>query len=124
MDRKAANEQRQEALWCVFLMFVVMALIVVRTGVVSRSLSGTVAPDEELEAAAAGLDHRRPRTPDELGRAVLAMLSLAEAAGRLYDSEVYADWEVMNRPPAHPARALRRNVAGLSTPPAPRLDTS
>jgi hypothetical protein len=41
MDWKAANEQQQEVRWRIFLMFVVMAILIIRTGVVPKAASGT-----------------------------------------------------------------------------------
>ena len=123
MDRKAANGQREEALWCVFLMFVVMALIIVRTGVVCRSLSAVVHPDDAPEDAEPALDGGPP-SPDDLYRAVLAVLYLAEAAGRLLIAETRKDWELVKQPMARPAPARRLPVAGLCECQVPLLDSS
>lgn len=40
MDFRAAYEQQQEARWRVFLMFIVMALLIIRSGLVSRERRG------------------------------------------------------------------------------------
>ena len=123
MDRRAANGQRQEALWCVFLMFVVMALIIVRTGVVCRSLSAVLSPEEEPQDGLPARDGGPP-SPDDLYRAVLAVLYLAEAAGRLLIAETREDWELVKQPMARPAPARRLPVAGLCERQVPLLDTS
>jgi hypothetical protein len=120
-----ANEQREEALWCVFLMFVVMALIIVRTGVVCRSLSVVLSPEEEPQDAEPASDRGPPSaSPDDLYQAVLAVLYLAEAAGRLLIAKTREDWELMNEPPARPVPAARLAVTDLCDRPWRRLDTS
>ena len=123
MDRRAANGQREEALWCVFLMFVVMALIIVRTGVVCRSLSVALSPEEEpldgVHAPDAG-----PPSSDDLYRAVVAVLYLAEAAGRLLIAKTCEDWELMNEPLPRPVHDPRLAVASLCDRRVPLLDTS
>lgn len=48
MDWKAANEQQDEARWRVFLMFVAMVVLVIRTGLVSR---GVLLPPESAPAS-------------------------------------------------------------------------
>ena len=123
MDRRAANEQRQEALWCVFLMFVVMALIIVRTGVVCRSLAAVLSPEEEPQDGLPESD-RGPPSPDDLYRAVLAVLYLAEVAGRLLVVKTREVWELMNEPPVRPVPAPRLAVASLCDCRVPLLDTS
>jgi hypothetical protein len=132
MDRKAANGQREEALWCVFLMFIVMALIIVRTGVVCRSLSAAVPLQKEPEDAPTGIDGPPSpidgpppsASPDDLYRAVVAVLYLAEAAGRLLIVKTREDWELMNEPSALPSPAPRLALADLCDRPRQRLDTS
>ena len=123
MNLRAANEQREEALWCVFLMFVVMALVIVRTGVVCRSLSVALSPEEEpldgVHAPDAG-----PPSSDDLYRAVVAVLYLAEAAGRLLIAKTREDWELMNEPPCRPAPERRLTVIDLCERPRQRLDSS
>ena len=123
MDRKAANGQREEALWCVFLMFVVMALIIVRTGVVCRSLSALVSPEEEPQDGLPESD-RGPPSPDDLYRAVLAVLYLAEVAGRLLIVKTREVWESINEPLPRATRERRLNIASLCEGQALRLDTS
>jgi hypothetical protein len=123
MNLRATNEQREEALWCVFLMFVVMALIIVRTGVVCRSLAATLSPEEEPQD---GLpeSERGPPSPDDLYRAVVAVLYLAEVAGRLLIAKTREVWELMNEPSCRPAPAPRLAVTDLCDRPWQRLDTS
>lgn len=123
MDRRAANE-RQEALWRVFLMFVVMALIIVRTGLVCRGLSAVVPLEEESQDAAPPVGGQPSSAPADLYRATLAMLSLAEAAGRLFILTAHAGWELMNRPQCRTAPERHLNPAGLCGCPVLRLDTS
>jgi hypothetical protein len=104
-------------------MFVVMALIIVRTGVVCRSLSAVLHPEEELTDGLPAPD-AGPPSPDDLYRAVLAVLSLAEIAGRLLVAKTREDWELINDPLARPAREPRLSVAGLGERRVPLLDTS
>jgi hypothetical protein len=124
MNLRAANEQRQEALWSVFLMFVVMALIIVRTGVVCRGLNAVAPLEDEPHDAAPGLDHRPPPSSDHLYRAVLVVLSLAEAVGRLLALEARTDWELMNQPRCKPARQRRSPLLSRCARQVPLLDTS
>ena len=125
MNLRAANGQREEALWCVFLMFVVMALIIVRTGVVCRSLSAVVSPEEEPQDASSDIDGGPPSaSPDDLYRAVVAVLYLAEVAGRLLIVKTREVWELMNEPLPRPAHERQLSVAGLCDCRVPLLDTS
>jgi hypothetical protein len=125
MNLRAANGQREEALWCVFLMFVVMALIIVRTGVVCRSLSLILSPEEEPQDAAQPIDGPpSSASPDDLYRAVVAVLYLAEVAGRLLIVKTREDWELMNEPPCRPAPERRLTVIDLCERPRQRLDSS
>jgi hypothetical protein len=122
---RVANEQREEALWCVFLMFVVMALVIVRTGVICRSLSAVLSPEEEPQDAAPPIDGPpSPASADDLYQAVVAVLYLAEAAGRLLIVKTREVWELINEPSARPMREHRLTVAGLCEPRVPLLDTS
>jgi hypothetical protein len=125
MNLRAANGQREEALWCVFLMFVVMALIIVRTGVVCRGLAAALSPEEEPQDAPSCI-HGPPSSasPDDLYRAVLAVLYLAEAAGRLLIVKTREDWELMNEPSAGPSPEPQLAVTDLCEAPRQRLDTS
>ena len=125
MNVRAANRQREEALWCVFLMFVVMALIIVRTGVVCRGLAAALSPEEEPQDARSDIDGPLPSaSPDDLYRAVVAVLYLAEVAGRLLIVKTREDWELMNEPSCRPAPAPRLAVGDLCGRPRQRLDTS
>jgi hypothetical protein len=125
MDRRAANGQRQEALWCVFLMFVVMALIIVRTGVVCRSLNAVVPVEDKPQDDEPALAHGPPSpSPDDLYRAVLVVLGLAEAAGRLLALEARTDWELINQPLPWPADEPPLTAASLCELQVLRLDTS
>ena len=123
VNLRAVNEQREEALWGVFLMFVVMALIIVRTGVVCRSLSAVLSPEEEPQDGGPASD-RRPPSSDDLYRAVVAVLSLAEIAGRLLIVKTREVWELMNEPLGGPAPERLLNIAGLCDRRVPLLDTS
>jgi hypothetical protein len=123
MNLRAANGQREEALWCVFLMFVVMALIIVRTGVVCRSLAATLSPEGEPQDASSDIDGGPPSS-DDLYRAVVAVLFLAEVAGRLLIVKTREVWELMNEPLPGPAPAPQLAVADLCDRPWRRLDTS
>ncbi|MGE0279728.1 MAG: hypothetical protein AB7P20_03825 [Rhizobiaceae bacterium] len=121
MDWRAANEQQDEARWRIFLMFVVMALMVIRTGLVSRGVIA-ILPAEDATLAA---DHQPPSAhPDHLNRAILILLCLAEAAGRLVIVKEHRIWELMNQPLPHPAQGRPLNAASLCERPAQRLDTS
>ena len=142
MDRRAENERRQEALWRVFLMFLVLALVLVRAGVLARSNdAAAVAPCRERPKGAppaAGAHWSEPAaaktqsTPAEFYRAVLVVLALAETAGRLFVEAACPDWELMKRPAAGPrpgtgrgsARDPRPIRAGGCKNPPERLDTS
>ena len=125
VNLRAANGQREEALWCVFLMFVVMALIIVRTGVVCRSLSAVVSPVEEPQGAAPASDAGPPpASADDLYRAVAAVLYLAEVAGQFLIVQTREVWELMSEPPARPVPAPRLAVTDLCDRPWQRLDTS
>ena len=125
MDWKAANEQQQEALWRIFLMFVVMALLIIRTGLVSRGLVAVLAAPSTPQAADPAADHPSSSTsPADLHQATLAALLLAEAAGQLYILNAREVWELMNQPLPRPVQELRSNVASPCERPAQRLDTS
>ncbi|MGE0284006.1 MAG: hypothetical protein AB7P20_25805, partial [Rhizobiaceae bacterium] len=82
MDWRAAHEQQDEARWRVFLMFVVMALLIIRTGLVARGVIA-ILPRENALQDAASATHAEPcsTSPDDLNQAILVLLCLAEAAG-------------------------------------------
>jgi hypothetical protein len=106
-------------------MFVVMALIIVRTGVVCRSLSVVLSPEGEPEDVPSGFDSPpSPTSPDDLYQAVLAVLYLAEVAGRLLIVKTREVWELMNEPPVRPVPAPQLAVIDLCERPRQRLDTS
>ena len=125
MEFRAANEQQQETRWRVFLMFVVMALMVIRTGLVSRGVIAILPAEDAPNDATLAADHQPPSAhPDHLNRAILILLCLAEAAGRLVIVKEHMVWELMNQPLPHPAQGRPLNVASLCERPAQRLDTS
>jgi len=125
MDWRVVNEQQQEARWRVFLMFVLMALLIIRTGLVSRSLLA-VYPAEKVQqdAAQATNHHRSSMSPAELYQATLALLCLAEAAGRLFIVQARAVWELMNQPLPGPLPERSSPADSLCDHPIQRLDTS
>ncbi|MGE3362673.1 MAG: hypothetical protein AB7I34_04390 [Rhizobiaceae bacterium] len=134
MEFRAANEQQQETRWRVFLMFVVMALLIIRTGLVSRELRGQLtffppAPALKRHDFSAEKSNLSPCTylspsPDDLNQAILVLLCLAEAAGRLLILKERAVWELMNQPLPRSAQERPLNAASLRDRPAQRLDTS
>ena len=124
MEFRAANEQQQEALWRVFLMFIAMALLIIRTGLVSRGLV-TVLTQSAPQDAASPLDHQ-PSSPssEELYQATLVLLCLAKAVGRLFVLNTREVWELMNQPLPRPMLERLSNIASLCERPGQRLDTS
>jgi hypothetical protein len=120
MDWKAANEQQQEVRWRIFLMFVVMAILIIRTGVVPRQLRGLLtffppAPalnPHSLSAENCKLPPRTRPSPstDELQQAILVALLLAEAAGQMFILNGREVWKLMNQPLLSilPDRLVRR----------------
>jgi len=125
LDWRAANEQQQEALWRVFLMFIAMALLIIRTGLVSRGALVAVSVQTAPQHAATAADDQRSSTsPDERYQATLELLYLAEAAGRLFILKACAIWELMNQPRPRPAPGRPANIANLCARPEHRLDTS
>jgi len=123
MDRRATNEQHDEARWRVFMMFVVMALLVIRTGLVSRGVVA-VFPAESGPYDAPPTANHQPSSPDDLSRATLVLLCLAEAAGRLVLVKERAVWELMNRPLPRPAQERPLNAASQFERLGQSLDTS
>ena len=124
MDWRAASEQQDEARWRVFLMFVIMALMVIRTGLVSRGVIA-ILPVENSQDAAPAANHQPCSTsPSDLNQAILALLCLAEAAGRLVILKERSVWELMNQPLPRPDQDQPPKVASLCVRPSQRLDTS
>ena len=124
MEFRAANEQQQEALWRVFLMFIAMALLIIRTGLVSRGLV-TVLTQSAQQDAASPLDHQPSSpSPEELYQATLVLLCLAKAVGRLFVLNTREVWELMNQPLPRPMLERLSNIASLCERPGQRLDTS
>jgi hypothetical protein len=134
MNWKVANEQQQEARWRIFLMFVVMAILIIRTGAVPRELRGLLtffSPAPALKHHSLSAEESKPfphacpsPSPDDLHQAIFVALLLAEAAGQLYILNTRAVWELMNQPVPPPAQEAAFNVAILCDRPAQRLDTS
>lgn len=125
MNWKAANEQQDEALWRVFMMFVAMALLVIRSGLVSRGVLAVISPSSALQDAEARVNHGPPSTSAaDLTQATLVLLCMAEAAGRLVVTMTRAVWELMNSPLSRPAPELSPNTGSLCEHPLHRLDSS
>ena len=125
MEFRAANEQQQEALWRVFLMFVAMALLIIRTGLVSRGLVAVLSVQSAPQDAASPLDHQPSSpSPEELYQATLVLLCLAKAVGRLFVLNTREVWELMNQPLPRPAREQSLSSANLCERSSQRLDTS
>ena len=120
MDWRTANEQQQEALWRVFLMFIAMALLIIRTGLVSRGVLAAL-PSQDLPQP---VDDKSSASPDDLYQATLVLLCLAEIAGRLVITMARAIWELMNNPPPRHAPQQSPNPTHLCERAAQRLDTS
>ncbi len=121
MDWRAANEQQREALWRVFLMFIAMALLIIRTGLVCR---GAPAASARQDVALAVKDQPCSTPPADLYQATLVLLLLAEAAGRLFIMMTREVWELMNQPRSQPARERPLSAANMCERPGQRLDTS
>ena len=129
MNWQAANDKQQEALWRVFLMFVAMAVLVIRTGLVSRGviavLSAPDADDAEQDLILTVDDPPHPSlSSDDLREIILVLLCLANAARQMLVGKERTVWELMNRPLPKPAREHPANSADLCGRPAERLDTS
>jgi hypothetical protein len=121
MEFRAANEQQQEALWRVFLMFVAMALLIIRTGLVSRGWSPSSAQSAPQDAASP-LDHQPSSpSPEELYQATLAAVP-GQAVGRLFVLNTREVWELMNQPLPRPASGPLSS-ANLCERPGQRLDS-
>jgi hypothetical protein len=110
MNWKAANDKQQEALWRIFLMFVAMAVLVIRTGLVSRGVIAVLSvPDAEQDDMLVVEDPpEQPLTPDDLREITLILLCLAEAAGQMLIGKERTVWELMNRPLPQTPRAPRK----------------
>jgi len=125
MNWQAANEQQDEALWRVFLMFVALALLVIRTGLVSRGVAAILVPTKAAQdAVPQDSDCPSSTPPADLYRATLVLLCLAEAAGHLFIFRQRAVWQLMNQPLPRPARHQPPKTASLCERPTQRLDTS
>ncbi len=125
MEWKAANEQQQEALWRVFLMFVAMAVLIIRTGLVSRgALAAHPAGSAPQEAAPAANHQPSSTSPAELYQATLVLLCLAEAAGQLFIVKARAVWELMNQPLPCPPPERSLHAGSLCNDPVQFPDTS
>ena len=125
MDWRAANEQQQEALWRVFLMFIAMALLIIRTGLVSRNVLAILTVENAPQDAARAGHHQPPATSREtLYQATLTLLRFAEAAGRLLILSARAVWELMNLPRPNPAPEWSREIASQCVHASQSLDTS
>ena len=126
MEWKAANEQQQEALWRVFLMFVAMAVLIIRTGLVSRgALAAHPAGSAPQEAAPAANHQPSSTSPAELYQATLCVavpgrsrraafhrestrgLGVDEPTATLPPARaVLARWQPVQRPGAIPRHVL------------------
>ena len=127
MNWKAANEKQQEALWRVFLMFVAMAVLVIRTGLVSRGVIAVFSdPDAEEDVILAVDDppQQHPLSPDDLREITLILLCLANAAGQMLIGKERTVWELMNRPLSQTPREHPVSPASQCERPGQRLDTS
>lgn len=123
MHWRAANEQQQEARWRVFLMFVVMALLVIRTGLVSRGIIAVPCTQNASQGGAPPIKGQPSASPANLPEATLILLCLAEAAGQLLIVKERAVWELMDQPLFQPAQGQLLSAASLCERPQ-RLDTS
>lgn len=134
MNWKAANEQQREMRWRIFLMFIVMAILIIRTGVVPRELRVLLtvfpsAPALKRHGLSAEKSELSPRTcpspsPDEFHQAILVALLLAEVAGQLYILNGREVWELMNQPLPGPTEDQPLNVTSQCERPGQRRDTS
>lgn len=126
MNWKAASDKQQEALWRIFLMFVAMAVLVIRTGLVSRGVIAVLSvPDAEQDDMLVVEDPpEQPRTPDDLREITLILLCLAEAAGQMLIGKERTVWELMNRPLPQTPREHPASPADQCERPGQRLDTS
>ena len=126
MNWKAANDKQQEALWRIFLMFVAMAVLVIRTGLVSRGVIAVLSvPDAEQDDMLVVEDPpEQPRTPDDLREIILILLCLANAAGQMLIGKERTVWELMNRPLPQASRKHPASPASQCGRPGQRLDTS
>lgn len=121
MDWRAASEQQGEARWRVFLMFVVMAVLAIRTGLVSRGVIAVVSTQNARHDAASRFN---PQPPADIHQAILVLLCLAEAAGRSLVVKARDVWDLMNQPRSQPAQELSVIADSLCERLAQRLDTS
>ncbi|MGE0283374.1 MAG: hypothetical protein AB7P20_22520 [Rhizobiaceae bacterium] len=125
MDWRAANEQQDEARWRVFLMFVIMALMVIRTGLVSRGVIAVLSTESPTQDAAPVVSYQPSlASPADVRQATFVLLCLAEAAGRLVVQKERAVWELMNQPLPPTVLEGPSSVDSLCERPNQRLDTS
>ena len=126
MNWKAANDKQQEALWRVFLMFVAMAVLVIRTGLVSRGVIAVLSvPDAEQDDMLVVEDPpQQPLSPDDLREIILILLCLANVAGQMLIGKERTVWELMNRPLPQPTQERPLSAADQCDCPSQRLDTS
>jgi len=124
MHWRVANEQQPEARWRVFLMFVVMALLVIRTGLVSRGIIAVPCTQNASQGGAPPITGQpSSASPANLPKATLVLLCLAQAAGRLLIVKERAVWELIDQPLFQPPQGQLLSAASLCERPQ-RLDTS
>ena len=125
MEFRAANEQQKEALWRVFLTLIAMALLIIRTGLVSRGLVTVLSVQSAPQDDAPAVNHQPSSpSPEELYQATLVLLCLAKAVGRLFVLNTREVWELMNQPLLQPMLERLSNIASLCERPSQRLDSS
>ena len=125
MNGRAVNEQRQQAQWRVFMMFVALALLIIRTGLVSRGVMAVLpAASIAHDAAPAAKGQPSSTDPAALYQATLVLLCFAEAAGQLLIQWERTLWELMNQPLPGPAPERSLHVTSLCSRQVQFLDTS
>jgi hypothetical protein len=122
MEFRAANEQQQEALWRVFLMFVAMALLIIRTGLVSRGLAAALPLKQaKTPRRRSTINHPR-RRPKSFTRPRLCCC--AWPSRRAAVRSEHARGLGTDEPAAAPAYAEQLSSASLCERPGQRLDSS
>lgn len=102
-----------------------MALLIIRTGLVSRGIIAVLPLEEEARDYPPSANGQASSTsPDNLYRATLALLCLAEAAGQLIIRNVRAVWELLNQPLARKAQEWRLEPGSLCEHEVPGIDSS